>query len=352
MSPIKNLTDEIAPRFPRLGKLRKGGEKTDKAFGPDLDHFRFTSDDPAVVEAFVSAYGNEPRLINVFIPHACPADAFQTWAEIWSATGLVHRCDGQNMTVWLDNGKYQRGSKPCPGGHEKNDYLNDAVGRLDVIIPELVMAGHVGYITLETHSKHDLLNIMAVLQAASDEGRRDLRGIPFVLRRVQESVSTPGFGTQAGRRSRVDKWLVRLEPHPDWVQVQIGMTRSVALEEPAAPLLPALDRLPALESEPVLESLPAQDRPEPGPALTIAEAVARTTPKGTSLGSLTDDQLKLVAEKAGNGLAEAASFLLDKAAAADWVTWYELFPAGAADLPASTTRIQLYRELQKAAQPL
>lgn len=327
---IIGLTDEIAPRFPRLGKLRKGGEKTEKGFGPDLDHFRFTSDDPAVVEAFISAYGNEPRLINIFIPHAHPVDAFQTWAEIWGATGLVHRCDGKNMTVWLENGKYSRGSKPCPGGHEKNDYLNDAVGRLDVIIPELVMAGHVGYVTLETHSKHDLINIMGVLQAASDEGRRDLRGIPFVLRRVQESVSTPGFGNQAGKRSRVNKWLVRLEPHPDWVQVQIGMSKASALGEPALP------------------------EGEKKAGMKIEEAVANTTPKGTLLGALTDEQLKVVAEKASNGIQEAAKFLLENAVGDDWVAWYELIggldaamQTDVADLPEGITRIQLYRECQK-----
>ena len=161
---IDGLT--AAPRFPRLGKLRKGGEKTKSGFGEDLDHFRFVSDSPEVAQAFVAAYGEQPRLINVFLPRALPVDAFQTWAEVWSATGLIHRCDGKMMTVWLEEGRYQRGQKPCMGGHEKGDYMNDAVGRLDVIIPELVMAGYVGFVTLETHSKHDLLNIMSVLQAA------------------------------------------------------------------------------------------------------------------------------------------------------------------------------------------
>ena len=41
--PIKNLTDQVQPRFGMLGKLRKGGEKTPSGFGPALDHWRFTS---------------------------------------------------------------------------------------------------------------------------------------------------------------------------------------------------------------------------------------------------------------------------------------------------------------------
>jgi hypothetical protein len=250
MSPIIGLTDEIQPRYPRLGKLRKGGERpaSGNAPGADLDHFRFVSENEDIVGAFVDAYGETPRLINVYLPYASTADAFPTWAEIWGATGLVHRCDGRNMTIWQENGKYLRGSKPCTGGHKENDYLRDAVGRLDLVIPELVMAGFVGYVTLETHGKHDILGILATLQAVSDEGRRDLRGIPFVLRRVQESVSTPGFGKQAGKRSRVDKWLVKLEPAASWVQMQLGFASAQAQE------LPAPDSLVELESGMVVDA--------------------------------------------------------------------------------------------------
>ncbi len=233
---IIGLTDNIQPRYPRLGKLRKGGERpaSGKAPGEDLDHFRFASDNEDITRAFLDAYGETPRLINVYLPYAAPADAFPTWAEIWGATGLVHRCDGKMMSVWLENGKYLRGEKPCTGGHKDNDYLKDAVGRLDVVIPELVMAGYVGYVTLETHGKHDILSILSTLQAVSDNGRHDLRGVPFVLRRVQESVSAPGFGNQAGKRSRVNKWLVKLEPSASWVQLQIGLASAPVAELPEA----------------------------------------------------------------------------------------------------------------------
>ena len=58
---IKGLTTraDITPRFRTLGKLRKGGEKTAKGYGPDLDHFRFTSDDATIVDAFMDVYGEE-----------------------------------------------------------------------------------------------------------------------------------------------------------------------------------------------------------------------------------------------------------------------------------------------------
>ena len=52
--PIKGLTDRksLKPRLPSLGKLRKGAEKTANKPGADLAYFRFTSDNPEVVEAF------------------------------------------------------------------------------------------------------------------------------------------------------------------------------------------------------------------------------------------------------------------------------------------------------------
>ncbi len=243
MSPIKNFTDSIQPRFPRLGKLKKGGEKINGQYGPDLDHFRFTSDREEIVEAFRNAYGEAPRSIQVYLPYATPQEAFSTWCEIWNASGLVHRCDGETMTIWLENGKYVRGSKPCPGGHEGNDPLNDAVGRLEMIIPELVEAGYVGYVTLETHAKNDILGILAVLEKVYESRAGNplgLRGILFNLRRVQESISVPGWGERKGQRSRTNKWLVKLEPAADWVRLQLEMAHAAQMGELPAGNVPAL----------------------------------------------------------------------------------------------------------------
>ncbi len=57
---IVGLTDDVAPRFPRLGKLRKGDEKPEngKAPGKDTDHFRFDSPDEKIAQAFIAAYGD------------------------------------------------------------------------------------------------------------------------------------------------------------------------------------------------------------------------------------------------------------------------------------------------------
>lgn len=235
--PIIGFTDTITPRFPRLGKLRKGGEMIEKdgkkIVGPDLDHFRFASDREEITSAFQAVYGDAPRNIQVYIPYATPSEAFSTWCEVWGSSGLIHRCDGKNMFIWLEGDKYIKGSKPCMGGHEKDDPLNDAIGRLDMIIPELIEAGYVGYVTLETHSKHDILGILSVLEKVYEtriDNPLGLRGILFNLRRTQEAISVPGWGKREGKRSQSDKWLVRIEPAADWVRLQLGMAHAAQME--------------------------------------------------------------------------------------------------------------------------
>lgn len=313
MSPILGLTDNITPRFPRLGKLKKGGERPENGRqpGPDLDHFRFVSENPEIVQSFEDTYGKEPRTIQVYIPYATPDQAFQTWAEIWGATGLVHRCDGETMSIWQVNGKYERGNKPCPGGHKDNDYQRDAVGRLDLIIPELIEAGYVGYVTLETHGKNDILAILSTLHAvyeARSNNELGLRGVLFNLRRVKESISTPGFGNQAGKRSRVDKWLVKLEPAADWMRLQLEMARS-------AQMLPAGDQVPQISGgeENIIEGQVIETPATNHNGMTgLIQAASMTTPKGAVLGELDLDQLKVVVEKGKGEVKQAAERLLTK----------------------------------------
>jgi len=110
---------------------------------------------------------------------------------------------------------------------------------------------------------------------------------------------------------------------------------------------------------PAPASTPAPEKPE-YKVLIIPETVEMKTPKGTLLGSLSDEQLKTVAEKATNGIQEAAKFLLQPAFGDDWKPWYylvdragtekQIFPE---DLPTGITRIGLWRaclELKKAVE--
>lgn len=225
--PIKNLTDNVLPAFPRLGKLRKGSPQENGHFGKEQSFWRFASERTDVTAAFTAAYGAQPVSLTVYLPYAQVEDNFATWREEWTAGGLVHRCDGETMTIWrTPTGTYDRTPKACPNRGQAKPACKP-VGRLTIIIPELIQAGFVGYVTMETHSLNDLLSIQATLLAVAEArgNALGLRGVPFVLRRVPEMISTP---TEDGKRARRQKYLVKLEPLADWVALQLEASRKLA----------------------------------------------------------------------------------------------------------------------------
>ncbi len=87
----------------------------------------------------------------------------------------------------------------------------------------------------------------------------------FVLRRVKENISVPGWGAQKNDRARTDKWLVRLEPSVEWVKGHVESLQRQAF----APLPAARPALQDPDSFPV----PAEG-PEPleGPEAERADA--------------------------------------------------------------------------------
>jgi hypothetical protein len=244
--------------------------------GKDQEFFRFTSERPEVIAAFEEAYGVEPALISVYLPYADVERNFACWKEKWTAGGLVHRCDGETMTVWLDSaGKYQRTPRPCDGGC-------DEVGRLTVIIPELVRAGYVGYVVLETHGINDVLFIQASLMAAWETRAGNplgLRGIQWALRRVKEKISTP---MPNGKRARRDKWLVKLEPAADWVQLQLQAAHNATMMLPAGDATPTPEPAGGIDPDDIEDRTIDADgvvvQPEPEPS----DLVPEPAPNGTA----------------------------------------------------------------------
>jgi hypothetical protein len=220
--PIIGITDSVRPSLPSIGKLRKGGAKPEGGMGKDLEWFRFTSSRPEVVQAFIEAYGEKPVLINCFLPYTAWDMNFSTWREEWKGSRLAHRCDGETMMIWLEaDGKYRRGAKPCPYAHTDEEKRACApVGRLNVIIPELVQRGFAGYVTMETHSINDIMAITATLLDVLDQRQGNvngLRGIPFVLKRGPAKINAP----IGGKRAQVTKWLVTLEPAATWLGLHL-----------------------------------------------------------------------------------------------------------------------------------
>lgn len=246
--PIIGLTDRGAS-FPQIGILRKGAPKTKNAqgkeiVGKDLKHFRLDTTVDGVAQAFEAVYGKEPVSVRVFLPYQTPAANLDAWREEYGAGSLIHRCDGEMMAIWrTPDGKYSQEHKPCPymNGTKQRTSKEPGckpVGRLKVIVPELQ---RLAYLTVQTTSIHDIIELTGNLDAAFAL-RQDLRGIPFILRRAPRMISMPG---EEGKRVRREKWLLFLEPAPDWVQLQITAMSHAALPiiEGEYHALPAPERL-------------------------------------------------------------------------------------------------------------
>jgi Recombination directionality factor-like len=233
--PIIGLTDRT-PSFPRIGVLRKGAPKvSEKQPGKDLgDHFRLDTEHADVVEAFVRLYGEKPNHIRCILMHASAGENFSAWKEHHSAGALKRRCDGQTCIQRLcSDGRYDFAPTTCVcltelAGSESK-HLCRPVGRLTIIIPELE---RLGYVLVPTTSIHDIIELQSNLDMA-EALRGDLRGIPFILRRQPRKVSMPG---EDGKRVRREKWLLSLEPAPDWVRLQIGVMQRQALPGTVAQL--------------------------------------------------------------------------------------------------------------------
>ncbi len=247
MSPFLGITDNVQPKLQRLGKFRKGGEKAagSNRPGAELDHWRITATDPAVQAACNEIFGLAPKSVLVFLPYPDTQSNFSADGELWDAGGLIHRCDGKTMSVWredvrMPNGKiktiYQRGSKPCTGGHIDDDPKRNLVGRLTFIpairnpnsgadgipyIPALALRGFPGAFTMETHSINDCINILGTLSGVPATIDNHGRPIAFELYRYPQEISTPKFDGTAGR-SRANKHLVGLRVAPEWYAEQFG----------------------------------------------------------------------------------------------------------------------------------
>lgn len=235
---IKGLTGK-GMKFQEIGKLFKGAPKQKKVkdgreyevFGRDLDHWRFESPIPEIKEAFIKAFGDKPRELFVYLPFAKTEENLQTCKEAYTAGALQHRCDGETCSLWLDpaTNEYRNDPIPCPTLEMKPDEARrngcKNVARLSVVIPAL---NELGFVTVETHSKHDICFLDGVLPAF--EGLQPVFGlkkIPFLLYRYEKEISTP----QNGKRVRVAKWLVGIKPMSEWSQRYLSAQSQALLND-------------------------------------------------------------------------------------------------------------------------
>lgn len=224
-----------APRYPRLGKLRKGGEKIMRkrndgteyeTVGRDLGELlRFASDDPATEAGWAETFGEMTvQELTVLLPYSTVDECWQAWREDYGASALKVRCDGRQHVLWLDprTGDYNDTPVPCPG----ETCQAKEVGRLELLV---VGFPRLGTVTLETHSLNDIANLDACLRLLALKSG-DLTHVPLRLCRVQRNISRPKLvnGKRTGDRVRSPEWLLHIEPSPAWVQQQLeGQRRQV-----------------------------------------------------------------------------------------------------------------------------
>lgn len=243
--PIKAFARPSA--YPRIGILRKGAPRPERGIGKDLEYFRFTADDPALVAEFTAIYGATPTEINIRFPYDRVDDVWSWWREEWKAGGLIHRCDGETMTLSrTPEGGYSGEPTPCPyAACAERDprKLCRPVGRLSVFVSEFDRAA---IVLVQTTSLWDILTIGENL-AAVEELRGGLKGIPFVLRRKPRSISTP---RPDGTRVRVMKSLLSVEIEPSWVRLLAAEMERKALPNARLSLPSPAVALPAPEEGP------------------------------------------------------------------------------------------------------
>jgi len=285
---IDGITNTPEAAFPRLGLLRKGApkrkvisKKTGKEIevaGEDLDHFRFVCDNPAAMARFHEVYGDKPRAINVFLPFGTKDENLDAWMKEYGAGSLKVKCtrpkDGKDgIVLWQDgNGQFHEEPKQC----QWPNCACKPYGVLTIIIPELVTVAGIGAVWALTTAWNDCVELSRNLAAAEGTANRlgkDLRGIPFILSRRLEDVSTPPRkdenGNSTGKRIRDEKWMLHIEPDPVWVAMQLEAFKRLAsplevaqIEAPAS-AMNEFDEVFADEADDEIIEAEPVEQPEP-----------------------------------------------------------------------------------------
>jgi len=333
--PIKGLStrNDVQPRWPIIGRLHKGGPKRKKGgkeiFGEDLSYFRFTSETEGVEAVFYEVYGKEPNFISCYMPFAEMERCFPSWREDYGQNQMVKvRCDGENWVNWVEGARYHKGSRPCTKPERDSESgcpecSFSYVGRLFIILPPLLRAGHVGLVRMDTHSKNDIGWIASKLVQCEP-----LAGKEFMLWREENRIGAPIV--KDNRRIAVDKWLVKLELSQSYLvkQLEAQEQRAYAMlssgvgqaEEEDADVGPIPFDEPPLPDDADLEGelvdaaqdldeapLPGQEQPQevplkpreerPYPAAVIRKKLQGIVANAASEAPATDNQRALVASK-------------------------------------------------------
>lgn len=224
---------ELQPRLPEIGRIRKGGPKRDREkdgktyqiMGEDLNHFRFepaqqtfslpSPDGNGSLADYLTRQfaelGEEPRTIPIQFLHNELERNFSAINEVWAKVGAVERCvrrcDGETVSLSITPDKrLSKAPLPCatPEGANECPLKCKPTGRLSFIMPQLK---YPGLVVMSTHSIYDILEIQGNL--ALYEGW-DLSKIPFQLCRTEKTITRNDNGSV----TPLKKWLCHLVIDP------------------------------------------------------------------------------------------------------------------------------------------
>jgi len=335
--PILDLQQDAGARLKRAGIIRLGvkkkSQRTGREYPAETAHF-VLKDAPELIKI----YGPEPKRLNIWLPFNEIDRNLVAWHQNWVAGGLVCRGDGQGieyainpkdgqiivkkgkakLTGTVDGIKLVTGHPvKCPGlAHGLYPRCEDCrpSALLVVLIRELP---RLAYYQIATSSIHNIVNLTGQMRWVK-ENIGKLQGVPFILERRPDSISTPG---KNGKRVRREKYLLHLEPDPEWVKAILAEMHRRALpgaqraaipaEVGAVDIEPAPDEVVDLDDELIWEP-PAEDangdgdEPNGEPAelprfgdlrpVIVAQAGEITTRSGVPLAQLTSEELDEIAD--------------------------------------------------------
>jgi hypothetical protein len=313
--PIKGLTDR-GVAFPQIGNIRKGAKKEPTKPGADLSYFRveFDERETKAIAKFNQLYPDgKPTAMTILLPFDQIERVWNPWREAYVAGALLHRCDGEfvNYAINPQTGEViVKNGLDLNGQPVKCTLQNDPdkrkrckpTGRLHVIVPELE---RLAYLVVHTTSTHDIGKISDQLAAIKEINGGHIVGIPLILRRRPEKISTPTG--ENGKRERRVKSLISIEADPEWVSLKIGALRFAAM--------PQLQQIAAPDAGPSLEDLSGYDV-EPDEDEVSDEPIieGETTGNGTDWQALykglglTDSKYKAILEFKGGDWQAAYEF--------------------------------------------
>lgn len=233
---LTNTQQTSGHGLPQIAKLYKGDAKremtkngrTYEVVGKDLDYFRveFEPQFEHLRDLFTELYGDKPTEFEpVFFAGATVDEVFGTWKEEWSATGLLHRCDGAYQVNHYNpqTGYYSTAKIECATVSGQGCACKQT-GRLNLLLPQFIeVAGILGTVSVSTHSLHDILTVHRYL-ASIERMYGTLAGVPFRFGRSPRELSAPKTtkqGERTGERMKITKSLFYIHVTSDFTQERL-----------------------------------------------------------------------------------------------------------------------------------